>query len=255
MSEQLGCRQRTTSSVIGVPIDVLSWPSVLDSVAEMAQTGKGYYVCICNVHSVVTATQDREFGDVVRNADLATPDGAPVAWLMRRLGVEGQARINGPDLMWKYLSEAATCGEPVYLYGGAQSTLDILTKVLPERMPGLVIAGAYSPPFRQLTAQEDEQIVEAINTSGAKTVWVSLGCPKQELWMAEHRDRVNAVMIGVGAAFDYHAGVIKRAPLWMQHSGLEWLHRLSSEPKRLFKRYLSTNSWFIYYAVRQLLKK
>lgn len=246
--------RRSTSQVIGVPIDKLDWTTVLACLGQWANTGKGYYVCICNAHSVVTARRDRKFGEVVFNADMATPDGAPVAWLMRRFGAEGQERINGPDLMWKYCTEAAKRSEPIYLYGGTQSTLDILNRVLPLYMPGLIIAGSYSPPFRELTKEEDVSIVDAINVSGAKTVWVSLGCPKQELWMAEHRERINAVMIGVGAAFDYHAGVIKRAPLWMQHSGLEWLHRLCSEPRRLLKRYLSTNSWFIYYAVRQFLK-
>jgi N-acetylglucosaminyldiphosphoundecaprenol N-acetyl-beta-D-mannosaminyltransferase len=169
------------------------------------------------------------------------------------MGVEEQERINGPDLMWRYCAEAAQRNESIYLYGGQQETLDILQRKLLVQFPGLKIAGAYSPPFRALSVDEDSAVVDAINASGAGTVWVSLGCPKQEKWMAEHRGRINAVMIGVGAAFDYHAGTIQRAPLWMQRNGLEWLHRLCSEPRRLWKRYLVTNSLFVIHACRQLL--
>jgi len=247
--------QRKTAKVLGTPIDVLTWDEAIGRLLAWARNHDSRSVCICNVHSVVTARQDEVFSDVIRKADMATPDGAPVAWLMRRLGSLGQERINGPDLMWRYCAEAARRNESIYLYGGQQRTLDILQRTLLAHFPGLMIAGAYSPPFRALTPEEDTAVVEAINDSGAGTVWVSLGCPKQEKWMAEHRGRINAVMIGVGAAFDYHAGTIQRAPRWMQRNGLEWLHRLCSEPRRLWKRYLVTNSLFIYYAGRQLLSK
>ncbi|WP_216821666.1 WecB/TagA/CpsF family glycosyltransferase [Uliginosibacterium sp. TH139] len=206
-----------------------------------------------NAHSVVTTGQDAAFGKVIREADMATPDGAPVAWMMRKLGHPAQERINGPDLMWKYCEAIAGSEESIYLFGGMPETLDVLQKVLALKMPGLKIAGAYSPPFRAATPEEDAEIVERINASGAGTVWVSLGCPKQEKWMAAHRGRINAVMIGVGAAFDYHAGTITRAPLWMQRNGLEWLHRLCSEPRRLWKRYFVTNTLFILGAAKQLL--
>ncbi|MEB3901399.1 WecB/TagA/CpsF family glycosyltransferase [Pseudomonas putida] len=254
MSVKVNESLRKICAVIDAPIDVLTWDEAVSRISSMALTRAGHYVCICNVHSVVTARRSKDFSAVVKSADMATADGAPVAWLMRRLGVLGQERINGPDLMWKYCQEAAGRGEPIFLYGGTQSTLDVLKERLHSIMPDLVIAGAYSPPFRALSEEEDAAVVEAINASGARTVWVSLGCPKQELWMAEHRDRINAVMIGVGAAFDYHAGVIKRAPVWMRNYGLEWLHRLCSEPQRLFKRYFVTNSLFMYYAALQLLK-
>jgi N-acetylglucosaminyldiphosphoundecaprenol N-acetyl-beta-D-mannosaminyltransferase len=253
MDKQARNDPRALSSVIGAPIDSLSWSQALARLSGWAMARQSRYVCICNVHSVVTARQDMTFARVIREADMATPDGAPVAWLMRRLGVASQERINGPDLMWHYCAEAARRDEPIYLYGGQQSTLDILQRKLLEHFPGLKIAGAYSPPYRPLTAEEDASVVEAINASGAGTVWVSLGCPKQEQWMAEHRGRINAVMIGVGAAFDYHAGTIQRAPLWMQRNGLEWLHRVCSEPRRLWKRYLVTNTLFVFYAGRQLL--
>lgn len=245
---------RALSSVIGTPIDALSWQQALARLSSWASSRQSRYVCICNVHSVVTARQDEAFATVIREADMATPDGAPVAWLMRRLGVANQERINGPDLMWRYCAEAAKRNESIYLYGGQQSTLDALQKKLSEHFPGLTVAGAYSPPYRSLTAEEDLAVVDTINASGAGTVWVGLGCPKQEKWMAEHRGRIRAVMVGVGAAFDYHAGTIQRAPLWMQKNGLEWLHRLASEPRRLWKRYFVTNSLFMYLATIQLLK-
>jgi N-acetylglucosaminyldiphosphoundecaprenol N-acetyl-beta-D-mannosaminyltransferase len=206
------------------------------------------------VHSVVTATQDIQFGRVVSEADMATPDGAPVAWMLRRLGHVNQQRINGPDLMWRYCEQAQYRDESIFLYGGTEETLAALKVKLLAAFPSLKIAGAISPPFRALTAAEDAEIVEQINASGAGVVWVSLGCPKQELWMAAHRGRIHAVMVGVGAAFDYHAGTVKRAPKWMQNAGLEWLHRLSSEPRRLWRRYLFTNTIFIFLALKQLFE-
>ena len=246
---------RVLRSVIGTHIDSINWLQALARISIWADARQSRYVCICNVHSVVTARQNKAFANMIREADMATPDGAPVAWLMRRLGAPSQERINGPDLMWHYCTNAAKRNESIYLYGGQQSTLNILQEKLLGNFPGLKIAGAYSPPYRQLSAEEDAAVVEDINGSGAGTVWVSLGCPKQERWMAEHRGRINAVMIGVGAAFDYHAGTIKRAPIWMQHNGLEWLHRLASEPRRLWKRYLVTNTLFIWYAAHQIWLK
>lgn len=240
-------------SVIGLPINALTWPAALARLEQWAQRHESRYVCICNAHSLVTARSDAKFAKVIREADMATPDGAPLAWMLRRMGMAKQERINGPDLMWRYCSEAARRDESIYLFGGRQDTLDALQRVLLEAFPTLRIAGAYSPPYRPLTQEEDDAIVEAINASGAGTVWVGLGCPKQEMWMAAHQGRIQATMIGVGAAFDYHAGTIKRAPLWMQRNGLEWFHRLCSEPRRLWKRYFVTNTLFIVYASRQLL--
>lgn len=245
--------EKQTVQVLHAPIDVVTWTDALGRLAHWAAQHESRYVCICNAHSVVTAGRDAAFGQVVTGADMATPDGAPVAWMMRKLGFGEQQRINGPDLMWRYCAQAAQRDESIYLYGGAPETLVILQAKLAQTWPSLKVAGAYSPPFRALTAEEDAAVVAQINASGAGTVWVSLGCPKQELWMAAHRGRINAVMIGVGAAFDYHAGTIARAPLWMQHAGLEWLHRLVSEPRRLWKRYLVTNTLFIAGAARQLL--
>jgi N-acetylglucosaminyldiphosphoundecaprenol N-acetyl-beta-D-mannosaminyltransferase len=234
-------------------VDALDWNTAIERISVWGASRESRYVCITNVHSVVTAGQDADFGRVIASADMVTPDGAPVAWMLRKLGHPGQERINGPDLMWRYCAYAEASDESIFLFGGAESTLEILQRRLAEVFPRLRIAGAISPPFRALTPVEDQAIVSEINASGAGTVWVSLGCPKQEKWMAEHRGRINAVMIGVGAAFDYHAGTIKRAPLWMQRNGLEWLHRLCSEPSRLWKRYLVTNTLFVIGAVKQLM--
>ena len=246
---------KTGHKVLSAFIDAVTWPEALSRISTWSAAHESRYVCICNAHSVVTAGQDAAFGTVVAQADMATPDGAPVAWMMRKLGFVSQQRINGPDLMWKYCAEAAGRNESIYLYGGAEETLTILKSKLAAAFPTLRVAGAYSPPFRALTVAEDAAVVERINASGAGTVWVSLGCPKQELWMAAHRGHIQAVMIGVGAAFDYHAGTIQRAPLWMQNAGLEWLHRFTSEPRRLWKRYLVTNTLFIAGAARQLLAR
>ncbi len=246
-------RPSRRAPVLGVSIDALDWPGTLSRIADWSQQRESRMVAICNVHSVVTARQEPAFAAVLAQADLATPDGAPVAWLMRRLGWHGQQRINGPDLMWHYCVQAAERRESIYLYGGTPQTLERLQDRLRRDLPALQIAGAMSPPFRTLSAEEDEAVVQAIAASGAGTVWVSLGCPKQEQWMAAHRGRVPAVMIGVGAAFDYHAGTLRRAPVWMQQRGLEWLHRLASEPRRLWRRYLNTNSVFILAALSQWL--
>lgn len=247
--------ERRRILVLGQPLDALTWDEALGRIGAWATKRESRYVCISNAHSVVTGSQDSAFGQVLREADMVTSDGAPVAWMMRRLGVPDQQRINGPDLMWRYCARAAARGEGIYLYGGTDETLVLLQRRLREAFPGLIISGAMSPPFRKPTPEELARDVDAINASGAGTVWVSLGCPKQELWMAAQRGRVQGVMVGVGAAFDYHAGTIQRAPLWMQRAGLEWMHRLFSEPRRLWRRYLVTNSLFIWGAAKQLLRR
>lgn len=247
-------RTRHSYDVLGTSIDALGWDDALDQIRDWAGLRLSRYVCICNVHSVVSARQDKAFAAVLAKADMATPDGAPVAWMLRRFGAVAQQRINGPDLMWRYCAQAATRDESIYLYGGSEETLKLLRLRLLAEFPGLHIAGHYSPPYRALTREEDEAIIQDINASGAGTVWVSLGCPKQEQWMAAHRGRIHAVMIGVGAAFDYHAGTLQRAPLWMQKRGLEWFYRLWQEPRRLWRRYVFTNTRFMLAAAVTLLR-
>lgn len=246
---------RTTYPVLGAPIDVVTADQAVARISAWGRAHESRYVCICNVHSVVTASRDMAFMKVLAGADMATPDGAPIAWMLRKQGAGNQARVSGPDLMLAYCAHAAASGEPMFLYGSTEETLGLLKQHLRKRWPALPIAGTQAPPFRPLTAEEDAAVVRLINESGASTVWVSLGCPKQEQWMAAHRGCVKAVMVGVGAAFDFHAGTINRAPAWMQDKGLEWLHRLWSEPGRLWKRYLHTNLIFMAAALRQLLTR
>lgn len=244
---------RSGHAILEAFIDALTWDEAIGRITRWAAAHESRYVCICNVHSVVTTTQDIEFKIAVNNADMSTPDGAPVAWALRRLGFAAQERINGPDLMLRYLEQAERLGQSVFFYGSTEATLGRLRTALAAKFPQLRIAGTYSPPFRPLTKQEDEDAIALINASGANVVFVGLGCPKQEIWMSEHRGRIHAVMIGVGAAFDYHSGMMRRAPLWWQQHGLEWLYRLGSEPRRLFKRYMVTNTLFVIGLIRQFI--
>jgi N-acetylglucosaminyldiphosphoundecaprenol N-acetyl-beta-D-mannosaminyltransferase len=244
---------RHGARVLGAFIDAVSWDQALDRLLGWARARESRCVAICNVHVVVSASRDAAYRDVINGADMATPDGAPVAWMLCRLGFAGQPRITGPDLMWALYGRCAAEGSPVYFYGSTEPTLAALADRLRIAFPNLLIAGMESPPFRALSDAEDAAAIDRINGSGAAMVFVGLGCPKQERWMAEHRGRVHAVMIGVGAAFDFHAGTLRRAPKWMQKNGLEWLFRLLSEPRRLWKRYVVTNTLFILGASCQLL--
>lgn len=242
---------RSGAYVLDSYIDAVSWDEAIARIAQWGAERQSRYVTLCNVHSVVTASQDPKFAAVINNADMASPDGAPIAWTLRKAGFTDQQRVNGPDLMWRYLAEAERRNQSVFFYGSTDSTLAKLRERMLKHFPKLKIAGMVSPPFRTLTAEEDAECVKQINQSGAAVVFVGLGCPKQEFWMAEHRGAIQAVMLGVGAAFDYHAGTLRRAPFWMQQRGLEWLYRFVCEPRRLARRYLETNSLF----VAKLLKR
>jgi N-acetylglucosaminyldiphosphoundecaprenol N-acetyl-beta-D-mannosaminyltransferase len=236
---------RQREHVLGVPVDLLNWGGAIERIFGWADRRESRAVCVCDVHSIVYSFGDTVHADAIRSADMVTPDGAPVAWVLRRKGHDAQHRVSGPDLMWMCCRRAAETGTPIFLYGSTPTTLLCLEQKLHLKFPGINIVGALSPPFRRLSAAEDAAIVERINASGARIVWVGLGCPKQEAWMRSHRHRVRAVMVGVGAALDFHAGVVKRAPLWMQRSGLEWVHRIVQDPRRLAKRYLISNTAFI----------
>lgn len=244
--------QRHRERVLGSPVHLVDAATALQRIAGWAAQRDSRVVCFSNVHAVVTHGRDAAFAQAVDAADLALPDGAPVAWMLRRLGHAGQQRIAGPDLMLDVLAMAAARDLPVFLLGGTPETLQRLQQRLRERWPALHLAGAESPPFRNATEAEDAALVERIARSGAALLLVGLGCPKQEVWMAAHRGRVPAVMLGLGAAFDFHAGTRRRAPHWMQRLGLEWLHRLAQEPRRLGPRYLDTNAAFVLGALRQL---
>jgi N-acetylglucosaminyldiphosphoundecaprenol N-acetyl-beta-D-mannosaminyltransferase len=245
--------ERPGARVIGSHIDAVDWGDCLDRIFAWAARRESRYACLCNAHSVVTACRDPGFGRIIDEADLAVPDGAPVAWRLSALGHAGQPRISGAELMWKCCARAAGASVPVFLYGSTPDTLRRLSARLARDFPRLKIVGCYSPPFRPLTSAEDALVSRAVDESGARVVFVSLGCPKQETWMAAHRGRIHAVMVGVGAAFDFHAGTIKRAPHWMRIAGLEWLHRLASEPRRLWRRYLVTNTLFIAFLLAEIL--
>lgn len=246
---------RDTRQVLDVAIDVIDWTSAVDKLIYWGGRHESRAVYLCNVHSVVTARQDSLFREVVERADMAAPDGAPVAWMLRRLGALKQERISGPDLLEKYCEQAANHEQSVYFYGSDKVTLSALVNSVEHRFPGLRIVGAVSPPYRLETDEEDEVTTRIINESQASVVFVGLGCPKQEKWIDLHRGRVNAVMVGVGAAFDYHAGVLRRAPPWMQRSGLEWLFRLGCEPRRLWRRYFVTNTRFIWFCFWKLVRR
>jgi len=238
--------------ILGTWIDALAWDEAIERIVAWGSARASRYVCVCNVHSVVTATREAPFKRALSEADLVTCDGAPIAWMLRRLGFPAQERIAGPDMMWRYLRAGEALHHRVYLYGSTDDTLARLGAVLAREFPGIVVAGMRSPPFDGFRPVQDDADVSAINASEANVVFIGLGCPKQEQWMAEHRGRVNALMIGVGAAFDYHSGTLARAPLWLQRHGLEWLYRLGCEPRRLMRRYVVTNSLFVVGAAAQL---
>lgn len=241
--------------LLGSRVDALSWEQALGRIVRWAQAGSSRTICLCNVHSLVTARHDPLLSQALESADINSPDGAPLAWLMRRRGWPEQQRLSGPDMMWKVLHEAERLGLPVFLLGGAPATLERLLKVLQATFPALQLAGALSPPFRSLSRDEEQSITDTVNASGARILLVGLGCPKQEKWMAAQRGQIQAVMLGVGAAFDYHAGVVRRAPPAWQRAGFEWLYRLAQEPARLASRYLVTNALFLLSLPRELWRR
>lgn len=236
---------RPRREVLGVAVDAIGRGTSRARLMAWARARESRYACFCNVHSVVTATRDPQHRLVLAGADLVAPDGAPVAWTVRAKGRPHQERVDGPGTMWRLCGDAEAKGVKIGLYGGTAATLEALAARLAQRYPRLQIAYLWSPPFRTLSQEEDEAVCEAINRSGVGLLFVGLGCPKQELWMAEHRGRIPAVMLGVGAAFEFLAGTAPRAPRWMRQSGLEWLHRLAGNPRRLAGRYLVTNTMFV----------
>jgi len=220
---------------------------VSDEVLALSVKAMGSYVCIANVHMVVTAKENELLVAAMEGAAIVTSDGMPLVWTLRKQGLKDAERVSGPDLMVELCEKAQSEKLPIYFYGGSLSVVEAMKEKLVERFPDLIVAGIESPPMLAEKPEVDLSVVEAIKESGAKIVFVGLGCPKQELWMHAYSPHIPAVLIGVGAAFDFFSGTVKRAPLWMQRSGLEWFYRLCSEPRRLWKRYLVTNSLFVYY--------
>jgi N-acetylglucosaminyldiphosphoundecaprenol N-acetyl-beta-D-mannosaminyltransferase len=240
-------------NILGMCVDTTSYADAAKRVIGWACANESRYVCCASVNNVMEAFDSAEFRGFMNEADLVTPDGVPLVWGLRLLGVRGAARVYGPDLTLHVLEAAAREGGPVGFYGASTASLARLTARVQERFPPLRIAYAFSPPFRPLTADEDARVMREVDESGARILFVGLSTPKQERWMAGHRGSVRAVMLGVGAAFDFLAGVKPQAPRWMQCAGLEWLFRLVSEPRRLGPRYLRHNPRFVAFFALQLL--
>lgn len=206
---------------------------------------RGKYICVSNVHTTVMSYENEEYRKIQNGAAMALPDGAPLSSYSRRKGYKQAQRVTGPDLMLELFAISKEKGYRHYFYGATEETLQSMKEVLERDYPGIQIAGMYAPPFRALTPQEDAQIVAKINESRPDFIWIGLGAPKQEEWMYQHMGQLQGVLIGVGAGFDYLAGYIKRAPRWMQRMSLEWLYRLLQDPKRLWRRYFTSNVKFI----------
>lgn len=236
-------------SILGVHIAAINMETALCYIKKNLSILRGKYICISNVHTTVMSYEDENYRRIQNEAVLALPDGKPLSVICRKKGFSSAARVTGPDLMGELFECSKEYGYKHYFYGSKPETLKILEKKLKEKYQ-LDIAGMYAPPFREMTEEEDREAVDRINRSEADFVWVALGAPKQERWMYMHQGRIQGLMIGVGAGVDYFAGNIKRAPMWMQKSSLEWLYRLFQEPKRLFKRYMITNTKFLWLIVR-----
>lgn len=241
----------TYCKILGTNINVTNMEDTISYITDNLEELKGDYICVSNVHTTVTAYRDKAYRHVQNSGAMALPDGQPLSIVSRKRGFSEARRVPGPDLMPAILDLSQKMGYRHYFYGSTEATLEALRAALLRRFPKLQIAGMYSPPFRELTREEDEEIVRRINDSGADFVWVALGAPKQEWWMYEHRHRVKALMLGVGAAFDFTAGTTKRAPMWMQKLCLEWVFRILKDPRRMLPRYLNTNFAFVYYVNRE----
>ena len=231
--------------VLGVGVSAIDMTAAVDEIASWVERGESHYVCVTGVHGVMESQRDPELKRIHNESGLTTPDGMPMVWAGHRAGAPWMTRVYGPDLMLELAERAAAEGWRSFFYGGKDGVPDRLVARLQERYPGFMSVGTHSPPFRALTDEEDAAIVERINASGADLVWVGLSTPKQERWMAAHVGRIEAAaLLGVGAAFDIHAGTLPQAPAWMQARGLEWSYRLIREPRRLWRRYLSNNPRF-----------
>ena len=231
--------------VLGMRVDATSYAETADAVIERARAGSGGMICIATAHMAIECLDDPELRRAVNSADRVTPDGMSLVWALRRMGVGSATRVYGPTLLPVLCARAEERGIPVGFYGGTPAVLGALQAELRRRFPRLRVPFAWSPPFRALEPAEDAAVRDAIEASGARILFVGLGCPKQERWMAEHRESLACVQVGVGAAFDFVSGAKAQAPRWMQRAGLEWLFRLGCEPRRLWRRYLVGNARFL----------
>lgn len=234
--------------ILKTNIAVINMQETVEYLKNNLEILRGNYICVSNVHTTVMAYKDANYREIQNNAALALPDGQPLSLVSRKRGFHHAKRVPGPDLMTEMFAQP---GYRHFFYGSTENTINRLREQLKKKYPDINIVGMYSPPFRSLTEEEDREIVRMINATNPDFVWVGLGAPKQEQWMFEHKNRINGLMLGVGAGFDFHAGTVKRAPKWMQNLCLEWLYRLAQDPKRLIKRYLPTNTAFIWYTCKE----
>jgi N-acetylglucosaminyldiphosphoundecaprenol N-acetyl-beta-D-mannosaminyltransferase len=241
-------------NILGVGVSAINMGIAIETIDQWIAHQQRHYVCVTNVHVVMECQRDEWLRRALNGAGMVTPDGVPLVWLMRRNGFSHVGRVYGPDLLMALCEHSLAKAHRHYFYGGAPGVAELLATSLHQRFPGLQVCGWYAPPFRPLTESEDEQVVEMINAANPDIVWVGLGAPRQEHWIATHTGRLTApVLIGVGAAFDFHSGRKKQAPLWMQRNGLEWLFRLATEPTRLGRRYLLNNPLFIWLVAQQMM--
>ena len=228
----------TRFNVLGIGISAINMSDALKTIENWVTHQKQHYVTVTGVHGVMESQSDENLRQIHNQAGMVTPDGMPMVWLGRSEGHNNMTRVCGPDMMLEVFKESVTKGYRHFFYGGNEGVPELLKTRLEEKFPGVKIVGTHSPPFRALTKSEEQNVINKINEAQPDIIWVGLSTPKQERWMASHIDQLEAsVLIGVGAAFDFNAGLKKRAPIWMQKSGLEWLYRLLDEPKRLWKRY------------------
>ena len=245
-------------NVVGLRANVCgSLEKVVERIAEMARRGAGDYVCFSTVHMAMESYDDGEFGKIVNGADFIVTDGMPLVWMQKLQGAQEAARVRANDLMISLCDYAEKNNLKIGFYGGKPEVIEAIRARAAKDFPNLQIVYAFSPPFRALTEEEDRQITDEINSAGAEILFVGLGCPKQERWMAAHKGKIKAVMLGVGASFDFYAGNVSESPTWLGNLGLEWLYRLTQEPRRLWRRYLILNPRFMTLAALQLagLKK
>jgi len=242
-------------NILGVGINAINLEQAVAEIDRWIQQRARHYVNVCNVHTVMECQKDANLRQIVNRSGMSTPDGMPLVWLSRWHGYRDARRVYGPDLMLAICDRGQQAGYRHFFYGGAAGVASLLAERLKGRYPHLTVAGVHSPPFRPAGAMEDADVLERIDASGADIVWVGLGTPKQDYWVARHRDLLKApVVIAIGAAFDFHAGLLRQAPRWMQRSGLEWLFRLVQEPRRLAYRYLVYNPLFIAKVALQLAR-
>jgi N-acetylglucosaminyldiphosphoundecaprenol N-acetyl-beta-D-mannosaminyltransferase len=245
-----------TVPVLDVPLALTDYDRVLDWIDARVATREAGYVCVCNVHTVMASHEDAELRAALSGSSMNVPDGQPLVWAINSLGHSLAGRVYGPELMYRFCDRAAHREQRVYLYGGRnQGALVQLALNLRTRHRGIKIVGGYSPPHRDLTTEEERAVTEEINRARADVVWIGIGVPKQEKWMARMRPQLDApVLIGVGAAFDFHAGLVPQAPNWLQEAGLEWAYRLAHEPRRLWRRYMRYNPRFLSAFARQFVR-